>query len=972
MGNGGDDAGDNEEVVVHKRKLTVIAVLALAACAEDPGGTIHRVDDPTITDVTTVLSGDEIVAGAAVSVECIANKSDGATEKLEGAGISVTVTPSEGVELTGPQIVGRAAGRYEVACVVADYEVTPASLVVIPSDAVRVVATLSATTAQAGFPVDVTCELEDTEGNRTATTDAQVRASPSRSVTVQSQRLFAENVGTYEVECRLGMLDRVTAELAVVPADPARLVVEATPRSAVAGERVEVSCFAVDAYANPVTVTANVNVTPAPDTQDATGFVATVAQDYDVTCTLPAHGVTSDVLVVGVRPADPATVQIVALDPTKPIYASGDIVEPELTAADIYGNAIENVAVTFYGIPAGSVNDLGTRASLVGDGMITLVATVDPPTHMGATVEDTMMLVVDGLPPQITFTFPARGAMVQADPTDTLTLQGNVTDLVSSVTDFLVNGQPVTPNAQGDFSVPMDPSWGINVIEATAVDEAGNVRELAQSFEIASSYKRASPSRQLSGRVNDGIIAHLGQAALDDNANDVDDLATIARLAIQNLDVASIIPDPATTYNSSCLFLSGRLRLYVDAVNFGTPTINITTRNGGLYLYASIPNVVVNMHTSGDVCDINVNVSGTATAQRIVVSGNLNISRSGNSSVVSMPSANVNIVGLNINLNLPSIIDWAIDGIINLFRGAISSRLETAFRDIIRAEIPPVVEDFLDSLDLSTGFNLPAPLSTRLELRSGLGMVQFDTAGGNIGMDTTLFATPAFSPEPRGGILQEVQNLPSFSSSDPLAVALGYDLLNQAMYSAWYGGAFHIDLAQFFNGQVNNNGSMVNIEATADPMLPPVVRPTGNAQWPVEIAIGDLGIDLDVSGIPNFPMIEARVFAHAKIRANISVDAQGVLQFTLAPNPEIVLDVESSLDTLLDPVALRDTLYAIINGFVPQIVADVIAGIPLPTFDLSSMAGGYLPPNIVLGLGNAQTRFHSSYLILEGNLVQVP
>lgn len=953
------------------RILTSLAWLVAVACAEDPAGTIHKVDDPTITNVTTVLSGEEIVAGASVTVECIANKDDGTTEKLEG-NVSVVVAPNEGVAIEGPALVGRIAGRYEVACVVGDYEVTPATLVVIPSDAVRVVATLSTNTERAGVPVDVTCELEDGQGNRTVSTDAQVRASPSRGVTITGRRLTAEDLGTYEIECRLGMLERVTAQLEITPNDPTRLVVEAMPRAAVAGERVEVSCHAVDAYANPVPVAAAVNVTPAPTTIDATGFVATVAQDYDVTCVLPAFNVTSDVLVVNVRPADPATVEILGLDPANAIYASGDIVTPLLAAADVYGNAITNVRATFSGIPAGSVNDLGDRAVLVGDGMITLVATVDPPTHMNQTVEDQIVVVVDGLPPAINFTFPTRGQMVQANPTTPITLQGNVTDLVSSVTDFLVNGQPVTPDANGNFTATMNPAWGINVIEATAVDEAGNVRELAQSFEIASSYKRASPSRQVSGRVNDGIIAHLGQAALDDNSADVDDLATIARLAIQQLDVASLIPDPATTYNSSCLFLSGRLRLYVDTVTFGTPIIDITTRNGGLYLFVRIPNVVVTMHTSGDVCDIGVNVSGTVTASRIDISGNLNISSSGGASVVTMPSANVDIAGLNINLNLPSIIDWAIDGIINLFRNTIANALESSFRSLIRSEVPSVVEGFLDSIDLSTGFNLPAPLSTRLELRSGLGMLQFDTAGGNLGMDTTLFATPSFSPEPRGGILQETQTLPTFPANRPLAVALGYDLLNQAMYSAWYGGALDIDLAQFFNGSIDNNGSMVNLVATADPLLPPVVRPTGSATWPVEIQIGDLGIDLDVSGIPNFPMIEAKVFAHAKIRANVTISPAGVLELTLAPNPEIVLDVESSLDTLLDPVALRDALEAIINGFVPQIVADVIAGIPLPTFDLSSMAGSYLPPNITLGLGNAQTRFHSSYLILEGNLVQVP
>ena len=54
-----------------------------------------------------------------------------------------------------------------------------------------------------------------------------------------------------------------------------------------------------------------------------------------------------------------------------------------------------------------------------------------------------------------------------------------------------------------------------------------------------------------------------------------------------------------------------------------------------------------------------------------------------------------------INLSLPAVIDWAIDGIINLFRGSISSRLESAFRDVIRQQVPRVIEDFLWSAEFA-------------------------------------------------------------------------------------------------------------------------------------------------------------------------------------------------------------------------------------------------------------------------------
>lgn len=959
--------------------IAAAAALFATSCNEEAGGGIHRVpEEPVVTALEAKLDRAEIVAGESVGVGCIATFSDGKVEPLPGTDFTLAAIPSDGILFEGPTLQATVAGTFEIACKLEGFDGDmPATLVVVPAEASRIVATVNPTEEKAGFPVDVTCEFEDAHGNRTPAPNAEVRATPSRRVSITGQRLTAEVAGTYDVECRDDRLERVPASLTILPGDPAQLVAEATPRSAIAGERVDVTCSAVDAYQNPVTVTANVNVSPTPDTIDATGFSSTTIGDFDVTCSLDTPAVVSEVLVVAVRPADPASIEILGLDPAKTIYASGDIVEPLVAVADVYGNPIENAQLSFLGMPANAITDLGNTAVLLGNGDITLIVSVDPPTHMNAAVEDQITVTIDGLPPEIDITFPARGEMVQRDPAQNLTIQGRVTDAVSPVTDLLINGQPVTFDGAGNFTASMNPDWGINVIEATAIDGAGNVRDQAQSYELASSYKRASPSRTFSGRIPDGIVAHLGQRALDDNnTNDVDDLATIAKLAIENANIAALIPSPVTTFNSDCsipfVTIRGALRLYVDNVTYGSPTIDISSRNGGLYMTATIPNVYVAMHTSGDVCDIGVNLNGSATATRITISGNLNVSRSGGSSVVTMPSANVNIVGLNINLNLPGVISWAVNGIINLFSGAISNRLESAFRDVIRSEIPDVIEGFLDSFDVSTGFDLPAPLSTRLNMRAGLGMLQFDTVGGNLGLDTTLYATPAFTPEPRGGILQEQQILPSFSANDPLAIGLAYDLLNQAMYSGWYGGAFHIDLAQFFSGQVMSNGNMVNITAAADPLLPPVVTPSGNPQYPVEIQVGDLGIDLSVSGIPNFPMFDARVYAHATIQANVTVTPQGVLQFTIAPNPTVKLDVESTLDDRLDPAVLRSTLEGIVNAFIPQIVQDVIAGIPLPTFDLSALAGSNLPPNIVLGLGSPSVRFHSSYLILEGNLVQVP
>ena len=75
---------------------------------------------------------------------------------------------------------------------------------------------------------------------------------------------------------------------------------------------------------------------------------------------------------------------------------------------------------------------------------------------------------------------------------------------------------------------------------------------------------------------------------------------------------------------------------------------------------------------------------------------------------------------------------------------------------------------------------------------------------------------------------------------------------------------------------------------------------------------------------------------------------------------------------VLDLVGFTTTLETTLSTLLPQLVAQVLRGIPLPNFDLSQMAGNYLPPGIVLGLGQPAVRVQPSYLVLEGNVVRVP
>jgi hypothetical protein len=72
--------------------------------------------------------------------------------------------------------------------------------------------------------------------------------------------------------------------------------------------------------------------------------------------------------------------------------------------------------------------------------------------------------------PTVTMTSPANGTTVN---TSTVNVQGTALDNVG-VASLVVNGTPVTPAADGSYSVPVSLAAGANALTATAKDAAGN------------------------------------------------------------------------------------------------------------------------------------------------------------------------------------------------------------------------------------------------------------------------------------------------------------------------------------------------------------------------------------------------------------------------------------------------------------------------------------------------------------------
>lgn len=918
-------------------------------------------------------------SGARVNLDCRVRYDDGSLRVLAPGEATVELSPSAGLELDGGTISVARAGVYDVTCRSGGLPATPARLEIRAGEPVRSIATVDRSPIRSGESAEARCRVEDAAGNEVTGVETTVAASPLGGVTIDAGTITVTHAGTYQVTCSAARarLERVPALLEVLPGAPARI--EAVPDSHLtrAGAPVGVACWVADAAGNRIMVDAELSVTPPPALLDPLGFTATVAGPHEAVCALPAEGLVSPPAIVLVTPALPARLEIVAVDPVKAAYLRHDVVELDVQMFDVFANETTTPTWEITSIPAGGATFAGLhRVALDADGLLSLIARVTSETEGGAEVSDSVTVLVDAVPPEVIFETPLRAEIIQGPEGAAIAVRGEVVETGSGISGLELNGSPIPVDAQGRFATSLPTSWGINLIHGTVSDLAGNSKDFAQSFEYSDDYRRAGPGRVESGKIDSGIVFRLGQTVLDDNASDVDDLATIARLAIQNADLAALIPSPVTNYHSDCSVLfvtiTGDLRLFVDDVTFGTPTIDITAQPGGLHLRVVVPNLSVDMHTSGDVCDIGLGLSGNASVNQAVIEGDLQVSRSGSNIIVTMPSATVSLSGLSIDLDLPSIIDWAVDGIISLFTGAIANVMEDALEDTIRGEVPGLVDGFLSSVSLGTGLDLPPPIAIHVDLASSLGSLSFQTGGGELGFDTTVYAMGTLVPEPRGGIIQYDHSSATFPAQRPLGAAISFDLINQALYSVWYGGGLELDLTEFLPATLPGAGQGANITATASALLPPVILPSGDATWPLALQLGDLEIAAHLDGVPGLPAVDVTVYATAFARARATISPANEIVLEIEPSAELTLEVIGSLEGIASLDSLAGQLERTLESLLPVLFNDAIGVIRIPTLDLSGIAGGYLPPGIVLGLGNVSTQVQPSHLVVEGTVVAVP
>ena len=222
-----------------KKYLPIVSILVLAACGtrtpgmDLPDGYTVPLDRSSWV-VTTKVFSDEVLAGEAVNVQC---ELLGVQDGVGASALELVARFSPNLEVESEEnrifsVTPTAVGEYLVFCATADGAVTDSvgdSFTVVPAEPVAVETQLETTSAIAGVPVAVDCQMFDAYGNET-TIDVREFKIATDAILENHQGIGSHYVlhgtlaGTYPVQCELnsGVVDVTPEQLTVLPGIPAQ------------------------------------------------------------------------------------------------------------------------------------------------------------------------------------------------------------------------------------------------------------------------------------------------------------------------------------------------------------------------------------------------------------------------------------------------------------------------------------------------------------------------------------------------------------------------------------------------------------------------------------------------------------------------------------------------------------------------------------------------------------------------------
>lgn len=566
--------------------------------------------------------------------------------------------------------------------------------------------------------------------------------------------------------------------------------------------------------------------------------------------------------------------------------------------------------------------------------------------------------------PEIHFINPPRGAMLKGPQPVFVT--GWVKIPPGGLKDFFINDNPVEVNPMsGAFTVMMEPKVGINIITAITNTNLGGEDNAIRSFSWSTEYFPAG------GQVPNGIGLWLSQAVWDDNnTSDVDDIATVITMVLDEFDLPSLIPNPLTKTS----VLGCDYTVSPTNVSIGNPQVDITTKNQALELMVTYPNLFLGLDVSagGFFCP---DISGSVSASFVRVTVDLVMNDNLAGLEITMANSKVDIHGLDIDID--GILGFLVNWIINFFEGTVADQIEGLVLDQLSI-IPETLADALNALAFSTEFEIPsfigdAPPSV-LSLTSALTAADFDQFGGFLEMSTVISAGAKKVPYTtlgslgRDGCFKDDYFFDYLMQSE-IEIALKDDMMNQMLHAIWYAGALEIPLGPSVLGDVDVSEYGVVIKDLSLSFLLPPIMSDCNFDGVSTMTLGDVKftVDLDLFGNPLkvVAYMSAEIAAEMVVNEDLDGSTAGILLEDILIFGIEVEEVSQGFE------GAQAAVEELIGGFIgPDLFtglgAETLGGFPLPAIPLDGFSES-IPSGTVLELSLTKIYRLGGRTVMAGN-----
>lgn len=829
-------------------------------------------------------------------------------------------------------------------------------------------------TTPAGLENRLTCQALDQQGQPIADVATQLEVHPDTGFERTETGAIGHLARDYRLVCTvpsLGLRDPTPADWAVRPSTPALTVASLDTDEIPAGGAVVVHCETFDAYGNVVpTRDATVRLDPAVGDRSPSPdlpFAVTTAGTYEVTCAVPgAEAVPGPLLVV--TPGLPLHLGL-RLFPDRAVYRVGSVIELVTAVSDAQDNPLPDAPIRFESEPP--LPGFGTgRFQATPEGRYTLTATVDGPTAHGRTLSESVEILVDRGGPGIHCERPAEGDFVALPPGGRGVLEGFVAD-IAGLRSVRVDGEPAVLDAEGRFTTEVGVTWGLNVHEVVAVDEAGNENStLCTSFASGEYQNEGEPLR-------DALQLRLEQNTVDDGEPDAPlaSLTDVLRRVLNSRGLRDTVHQAALAQNpvvpnecrasvlGLCLFSLGVE--YRDIQIGGRNTLALTLVDGGVTLRASVRNLALTAQLQGTLGN-----TARISTEHITLDLTFDVGLRGD----GQPS--VRLRGVNdvqvgrLDSDFSGFITGAIlELVFSAFEGLIRDTVTDAIRGFLEDELRTALQDVLSNVDvggLAQGFDVPLPVggeSVRLTLTPTFSTLDFRAGSALVGIGTKIEGPQRVAGRSPGVPLPPGTREPALAGGAPVGGAVALALLDQVMHRLWRAGYFEAAGGGLVAGVAADlpEGTEVFLSLPAAPAVIGAPRDDG-ADVVVFLGPATAGVV--------YPAIFAepfRVRLAAVVRARMRLQGERDLLFEDVTVEALHLDFAGAEIAERSRQVLESTLSRVVQGLVDGALNDGLPSLPLPDFELPASLAVYdLPVGTRLGLRQPSLTSTPAFWRLEG------